>query len=65
MNNSTTTQAQIQGFELAHTNIHPIYKLLKCVKGPVLQIQSCRIFMTQGNNRISERRLGEDPGLIV
>ena len=53
MTNSATTQALIQGFVLAHPNIYPIYELLACVKGLVLQIQSCRISMTQGNNRIS------------
>lgn len=34
-----------------------IYELLEHVKGLVLQIQSCRIHMTQGNNGISERSL--------
>ncbi|EDM11927.1 rCG63642 [Rattus norvegicus] len=39
---------------------------LEHVKGLVLQIQSfSRISMTQGNNRISERRTSEDPVLIV
>ena len=28
----TTTQIQNQGYELAHPNIHPIYKLLELVK---------------------------------
>jgi hypothetical protein len=44
--------------------IYP-YKLLEYVKGPVLQIQSCRTFMTQGNSRISKRSPREDPVLIV
>lgn len=35
--NSATPQAQNQGFGLAHPNIHPIYGLLKCMKGWVLQ----------------------------
>ena len=35
---SATTQAQIQGFELAHSNIYPIYELPEDVKGLVLQI---------------------------
>nr|AAP78758.1 Ac1254 [Rattus norvegicus] len=43
------------GFELTNPNIYPIYDLLDCVKGPVLQIQICRISTTQGNNIISER----------
>jgi hypothetical protein len=34
------TQAQIQGFELAHPNTYPIDELLECVKGLILQIQS-------------------------
>ena len=45
--NSATFQAQIQGFELAHPNIYPIYELLECVKGLVLQNQSCRTSVTQ------------------
>jgi hypothetical protein len=59
--NSASTQAQIQGFVLAHPNIYLIYKLLEIVKGWVLQIQSCGIPMTQGNNRISLRSPGEGP----
>ena len=51
-------------FELTHPNIYSIYELLEHVKGPVLQIQSCRISMTQGNNRISERSPSEVPVLI-
>jgi hypothetical protein len=27
--------AQIQGFELAHSNIYPMYKLLALMKGPI------------------------------
>ena len=50
LTNSPTTQAQIRGFELTHTNIYPIYELLEHVKEPALQIQSCRISMTQRNN---------------
>jgi hypothetical protein len=55
MTESATTQAQIQGFGLAHPSIYPIYDQLEHVKGWVLQIQSCRISMTQDNNRISDR----------
>ena len=65
LTNSTTTQTQIQHFELFHPNIYSIYELLEHVKGPVLQIQSCRISMTQGNNRISERSPNKDPVLTV
>ena len=39
---SATTQAQIQGFELAHPKIYIIHELLEHMKGPVLMIQSCR-----------------------
>jgi hypothetical protein len=51
-----TNSATTQGFDLVHPNIYPIYELLEHVKGPVLQTQSCRISMTQGNNRLSEQR---------
>ena len=63
MTSSATTQ--IQGLELSHPSIYPIYELLECMKGLDLQIQSCRISMTQGNSRISERSLTEDPVLLV
>ena len=36
LTNLTTTQTQIQGFELAHPNINPIYELLDHMKGSVL-----------------------------
>jgi hypothetical protein len=61
---SATTQYQIQGFELAHPDIYTIYELPQYWKGMVLQTQSCRISMTQGNNRISKSP-GEDPAFIV
>jgi hypothetical protein len=51
LNNSATTQAQIQGFELAYLNIYHIYELLGHVKWPAPQIQSCRISMTTGYKR--------------
>ena len=53
--NSAPTQARIQGFELAHLKIYPIYELLEHVKGLILQIQSCGVFVTLGNNRTSEK----------
>jgi hypothetical protein len=65
MGSATPTQAQIQGFEYAHPNICPICEMLECVKGPVLQIQSCRVSTTQTDNRISERNPSEIPVLIV
>lgn len=54
------TQAQIQG-----PQTYPIYELLECVKGVVLQFQRYRISMTQANNRISVRSPSEDPVWIV
>lgn len=39
MTNSTTIQAQIQGFELTLPCIYSVCDLLKQVKGPVLPIQ--------------------------
>ena len=51
--------------ELAHHNIYPTDKMLECMKGSELQIQSYRISKTQGNNRMSKRSPGEDPILIV
>jgi hypothetical protein len=45
-----SSQAQIQGFELAHPNI---YLIMECMKGLVLQIQNYRISMAQ-DNRLSE-----------
>ena len=53
------------GFELAYPNIYSICEFLKCMKGLALEIQSCKISMTQGNNRISERSPGEEPVLMV
>ena len=42
-----------------------IHKLMEHVKGLILQNQSCRIFLTRGNNKISERRPGKNPVLVV
>ena len=57
-----TSQAQTQGFELAHPKIYPISELLEYMKGLV---QNHGISMTQGNNRVSERSPSEVSGLIV
>jgi hypothetical protein len=65
LTNSTTTQTQIQHFELFHPNIYSIYELLEHVKGPVLQTQSCRISKTQGSERMSKKSPGEDAVLLV
>ena len=53
LTSSAITQAQIQGFKMVHPNIYPTDELPEYMKEPVLQIQSCRISMTQSNNRIS------------
>ena len=65
LTNSYNTQAQIQGFELAHPQIYLINELLEHVKSLVLLIQVCRISLTQGNNRISDRSPSEDLVLMV
>ena len=57
LTNPATTQAQNQGYVL----VHRIYDLLDHVKGCILQTQSCRTAMTQGNNRISKRSSREGP----
>lgn len=46
LTSSATTHAHTGVFELTHLNINPIYELLECVKGLILQTQSCSIFMT-------------------
>jgi hypothetical protein len=61
---SATTQAQIQGSELTHPQTFIICKWLGFMKGPVLLIQSCRLSMTQGKDKITRRR-NEDPKLMV
>jgi hypothetical protein len=45
LTSSYTSQGWIQGIQLALTNIYLIDELLECMKGLVLQIQSCRISM--------------------
>ena len=64
LTSSDDYQAQIQGFELAHSNIYPIDELPECMNGPDLQIQNYRISMTLANNRISEGRPSEVPASI-
>ncbi|EGV92841.1 hypothetical protein I79_010052 [Cricetulus griseus] len=56
LTNSAMTAAQIQGFELASSNIYPIHELLELKEGQVLRIQSSG--SPQGNNRTSERSPG-------
>ena len=65
LTNSATIQAQNQGFELPHPNIYPIYELPELMKEPVMQIQSFRISMAQGNDKIPKGIPSEDPVLIV
>ena len=60
-------------FELAYP-INSISELPECLKGPVLQIQNCRISMTQDSKQLGVRekfhydsrvdRVGEDRGLV-
>ena len=54
-----------QGSELSHPQICIICKLLGCMQGPVLLIQSCRISTTQGDNRITGRSPNDDPMLAM
>lgn len=64
--NLANTLIQIQDLKLDHPNIHPIFELLeRMVKRSVLQNQSSRMSMTQGNHRVSERDPGEDPVWMV
>lgn len=60
LTNSATSQAQIQGSELAHPKIYIICEHLGCVKGLVLLTQSCRISKTQGSKGITGRKPRED-----
>lgn len=39
LTSSDASQAQMQGFQLAHPNIYPINERLECMKGLVLHIQ--------------------------
>ena len=54
----------MQGFESAQLHTYAIYKLLEHTKGLFLQIQNYKIFVTQGNNRISKRSPSEVSVLI-
>lgn len=65
LTSTATTQAQNQGYELAHANTHPIYELVEHVEGMDLQIQSYRISSTQSSNGISKRSPRQGPVLIV
>lgn len=46
-----TSQTQIQGSELYHSNIYLIVDLLEHMKGAVVQIQNYRISVTTGYPR--------------
>lgn len=61
---SNTSQAQVQGFELAHPDIYSVDELLGCMNEQVLQMQNYRISMTHGDNRIAERSPSEVSVLI-
>lgn len=58
-----TSQAQIQGLELACPNIYPIC-ILECRQGPALEIGNYRISVTQDNDRISNRSVNKIPVLL-
>lgn len=62
LTNLSSFQLQIQGFELIHPNIYPIYDLLETVACPTnLKLQG---LMTLGNNRTSKSGPGKDQVLI-
>lgn len=63
LTNSATTQAHIQGFELVHTSIYLIYA--GAMNRLLLKNHSYRMSLTWDNSRIVEKRLGEDPVLMV
>lgn len=62
---AATTQAENQGYDLAHHNIHFIYEMLGHEKELNQKIHSCMIFVTQGKDGISKRSLNENLGLRV
>lgn len=64
--NSDLFQAQIQDFDLTYSNIYHTDKLLQYMRRQVLylHIENYSIFMTQSNNRISEKSLSKVPLLI-
>lgn len=62
---SYSATIQVQDFVLAYSNIYPSYSLLEHVKGPVLQIQSCRISIIQSNHRIAGRSPWDEPILKI
>lgn len=64
-NKTCSFQAQNQGYDLSQPNIYSIYELLKYLKAPNLQTQSCRITTMQANNRISKMTLSESPALLL
>lgn len=53
-----------QGSELVHPQIYIICKHLGCMTRPVLLIQRCRIYMTQGNYAMT-MSLNDNPVLMV
>jgi hypothetical protein len=44
---------------------HHIWEVLEHTKGSVLEIKRCKISMTRGNNKISERSSDENSVLPV
>lgn len=50
---------------MGRPNIYPVCDLLEHVKEWVLQTQSCKISMAQGNSRITNSGTSEGPASIV
>lgn len=63
LTSSATTPAQTQSSDLTHANIYVGIKL-GLRTGPILLIQSCKIYTTKRNNRIT-RSPGVDPILMM
>lgn len=54
----TTTEAHIQGFELAHPQVYIICELWECCPKAAGSVNTD---LTQGNNRITKKSPSEDP----
>lgn len=63
--NPASTQTQIQDFEWAYSSMDTVYELLRHLKVQVVENQSFRTSMTQGNNRVFERSSHKNTVLIV
>lgn len=56
-----TTPSQNQGYNSAHSDTYLVFEPVDYVKGLDLQIHSCKISMTQGNNMMSKKSPSEGP----